>query len=264
MGMDIIRYISQIKALALNVWLEAVRDKLLYLLVSMGIVFMLLSLIAGQMAVGDPYQVIQSMGFWIMGIWGLMAVIYMGSNILGREFQRRTIYLVLSRPVNRTTFIIGKFAGMLLVLFSVFFLLVIFWLPEIWFAGIKIKSQHLWALVFIFGEWIMLASFSIFFASFTTPVLHNFFILGISFLGHMSNDLRLLVERGKLSEGVAYLIKAIYFALPNLEALNFRENAIFSLPIPDDLLFLGITIFMGWSISILLAAIIIFSRRKLL
>ncbi len=262
MHMDIIRYISQIKAIALNVWLEAVRDKLLYLLVSMGIVFMLLSLIAGRMAVGDPYQVIQSMGFWIMGIWGLMAVIYMGSNILGREFQRKTIYLVLSRPVNRPTFIIGKFTGMLLVLLSIFSLLVMFWLPELWLAGIKIKSQHLWALVFILGEWIMLASFSIFFASFTTPVLHNFFILGIGFLGHMSNDLRLFVEKAKLSKGVAYLIKAIHFTLPNLEALNFRENAIFSLPIPNDLLFLGMAIFLGWTISILLASIIIFSRRK--
>ena len=88
----------------------------MHLLTASGAILMVFSLILSRMAVGSPERIIQSMGFWVMGVWGLLAVLYMGSNILKGEFQRKTIYMILSRPVNRVTFILGKFAGMILVL----------------------------------------------------------------------------------------------------------------------------------------------------
>jgi len=256
-------FFSRIRAMAVNVWLESVRDKLLHLLAGSGAVMMIFSVILGRMAVGGPERVIQSMGFWILGIWGLMAVIYLGSNILKREFQNKTVYLVLSRPVSRPTFLIGKFTGMILVLSSVFIFLSLFWLMILQLKGIAITLQHFQALLFILAEWILLAAFSLFFASFTSPILHNFFLVSITFLGHWSNDLRLLAEKGGLSLWITGLLKGLYLILPNMAALNFREEAIYNLGIPFDILRSAGVVWFCWTATILIAANLIFLRRRL-
>lgn len=216
---------SQIWAMALNVWREAIRDRLLHLLVGSGILVMFSSIVFGQMAVGAQGRVIQNIGFWTLGIWGVIAVIYLGSGVVKREIQQKTIYLVLSRPMNRPTFIFGKYVGIILVLLSIFLMLSVAWLVLLQFHGIRIHLQHFIALGFIFGEWLLLAAISLFFASFTSPLLHNFFLVGITFLGHWSNDLRLFADNAQ-SIWLKKFLMGLYYALPNLEALNFREVAL--------------------------------------
>ncbi len=255
--------ISQIRALALNVWREATRDKLLHILTGSAVFVLLFSLIFGQMTVGGQDRIIQNMGFWVLGTWGLLAVIYLGSNIVKQELQRHTIYMVLSRPVNRPTFMLGKFIGMLLVLFSAFCLLTTTWLALMQFMRIPLTIQHFWALTFIFGEWILLAAFSLFFASFTSPLLHTFFLVGVTFLGHWSNDLRLFAENVDVL-WLKNLLKFIYYIIPNLEALNFREAALYNEIINSSLLFEGAAVLGCWIITILLAANLLFIRRRLL
>lgn len=254
---------SQLWAMATNVWLEAIRDRLLYILTGSGILALLSSLILGEMAVGGQERVVQNIGFWVMGIWGLLAVIYLGSNIVRQEIERHTVYLVLSRPVNRPTFLVGKFIGMVLVLFSAFCLLAAACLALMQFKAIPLTILHFWALIFIFGEWILLAAFSIFFASFTSPLLHNFFLVGVTFLGHWSNDLRLFAENTD-TLWIKKLLKGIYYALPNLEALNFREAALYNEIISSALMIEAAGVLICWISAALIAANLIFARRKLL
>ncbi len=254
---------SQIWALALNVWRESSRDRGVAILVVFGTLVILVSLIFGQMAVGGKVRVIQNMGFWVIGLWGLFAVLYLGSNIISQELKHHTIYMILSRPVNRTVFLLGKFAGMLIVLLLIFLLLSIVWLGLLLFEGIDISITHFVALGFIFGEWVLLAALSLFFASFTSTLLHNFFLIGITFLGHWSNDLRLFAENAK-EIWLKYILKIIYFILPNLEALNFREYALYQQNINFSLCSEGAIVLFLWICSALTAANFIFARRKLI
>jgi ABC-type transport system involved in multi-copper enzyme maturation permease subunit len=198
-----------------------------------------------------------------MGIWGLMAVLYMGSGILKGEFQRKTVYLILSRPVGRATFLLGKYAGMLMVLGTIFFVLSAFWLFLLVSKSVPLGATQAFALLFILGEWILLAALSLFFASFTSPILHNFFLIGITFLGHWSNDLRLFSENAK-NIFLKNLLKFIYTVLPNLEALNFREEAIYNTAIKPELVGDALMVLFLWTVAVLAAANLIFLKRKIL
>lgn len=255
------KIIFQIWALAINVWREASRDRILITLGGFGVLLIFFSLVLGQMAVGGQERVLQNMGFAVIGFWGLLAVLYLGSNLVRQEIKKQTVYLVLSRPVGRVTFLMGKFLGMMLVLLVLFVLLVFSWLLLLWAKNIPITSQHFWALGFILGEWILLASFSLFFASFTSPLLHNFFMFGITFLGHWSNDLRLFALNTKSFWGQK-LLQSIYYILPNLEALNFRNEALYGDSIPLNLLFEAAGILGGWMLSALITANLLFLWRK--
>lgn len=254
--------LSQISALAVNVWREAIRDRLLHLLIGSGVLVMSSSIVLGQMAVGAQGRVIENMGFWTLGIWGLIAVIYLGSGVVKREIQQKTIYLVLSRPMNRPTFITGKYVGILFVLFSIFLTLAMVWLILLQLYDIRIHSQHFIAVGFIFGEWLLLAAISLFFASFTSPLLHNFFIVGIAFLGHWSNDLRLFAENAK-SFFLQKFLMTLYYAVPNLEALNFREAALYDQIVSSALIWQAAGVLLAWTVTALVAANLIFCQRKL-
>ena len=176
---------SQLWAMATNVWLEAVRDRFLYILTGSGIVVLLSSLILGQMAVGGQERVIQNTGFWVMGIWGLLAVIYLGSNIVRQEIERHTVYLILSRPVNRPTFLLGKFTGMVLVLFSAFCLLAAAWLAVMQFKAVPLTSRHFWALIFIFRRVDIISCLQPFLCQFHLTSFAQLFPCGNHFFGSL-------------------------------------------------------------------------------
>ncbi|AOY58982.1 ABC transporter permease [Desulfococcus multivorans] len=256
-------FIPQIKALAVNVWREATRDRSILMLVGSGVLMMAFSLIFGQMAVGGRDRIFQDMGFWIMGMWGLAAVVYLGSGIIKRELQRKTVYLVLSRPVDRPTFMLGKFFGMVLVLASVFGLLAIAWLVIALSRGVSLTPMHFWALAFLFGEWVLLAAVSLFFAAFTSPLLHNFFLVSVAFLGHWSNELKIFADNAR-ADALKMVLNTLYYLLPNLEALNFREAALYNDVISSAVMGQGALVLLGWTATALIAANIVFMQRRLL
>jgi ABC-type transport system involved in multi-copper enzyme maturation permease subunit len=253
----------QVRAISLNVWRESVRDRLLHLLAASGILLIFSALVLGEMAIGERQRVIQNCGLFVIGLWGLVTVIYTGSNILKREIRQKTIYMVLSRPVTRPVFLIGKFFGSVSVLFSLFCVLAAAWLILLQLFSVPLRWTHLISLAFIFGEWVLLAALSLFFASFTSPILHNFFLIGLTFLGHWSNDLYIFSENTH-SQGLKILLKCIFYILPNLEALNFREAALYNLTVSNALLAEGAIVLLGWTLSALFAANLIFMKRKLI
>lgn len=254
---------AQVAALALNVFREAARDRLLLIIAASGVGVLLFSLVLGEMAVGGEARVLQNTGFWLLGVWGLLAVLYLGSNIIGREIKQKTVYLILSRAVGRPTFLIGKFMGMVAVLVPAFALLAGAWLVLMLSRGIDLSPMHGLAMAFIFGEWVLLCAFSVFFASFTSPILHNFFLIALSFLGHWSNDIRLLADN-TANLGVQRLLKGLYHLLPNLEALNFRREALYDLTVPPALVGEALLVWLLWSGAALVAAVAVFHRRRLL
>jgi ABC-type transport system involved in multi-copper enzyme maturation permease subunit len=198
-----------------------------------------------------------------MGIWGLIAVLYLGSGIIKHEIQRKTVYLVLSRPVGRPTFMLGKYFGMVLVLMSAFGLLSAAWVLIVTSRGIHLTPMHFWALGFILGEWMLLSAISLFFASFTSPMLHNFFLISISFLGHWSNELKIFADNAS-TEVLKTLLNTLYYLLPNLEALNFRAAAIYGDVVGQAVIWQGALVLCGWTATALIAANLIFLQRRLL
>ena len=155
--------VTQIRAIAVNVFREALRDRILLIMCGTGIGVMAFSIVLGELAVGARTRVIQNTGFWVIGLWGLLTVLYLGSNVIRREIHLQTIYLVLSRPVSRNTFMAGKYAGMLLVLTVVFAVLAAAFAVLLHAFGIDLTPAYGWTLLFLLGEWILLAGFSLLF-----------------------------------------------------------------------------------------------------
>ncbi|MCG8567726.1 MAG: hypothetical protein MI747_21880 [Desulfobacterales bacterium] len=185
-----------------------------------------------------------------------------GANSLGRDIEKKAYFIVLVRPIGRVDLFLGRAWGMGLFLSFLFFITTFMWGVVMKIPGIPITSNHLIGLLFIFLEWIILGGFSLLFSSFTTPIFHAVFMVGVYYLGHWSEIIGIFAD--KVDGWRHFLLNGIYFLIPNLELLNFREHSVYSLPIPGEQIVMAALTGASWALFIGFLALLVFCNRKLL
>ena len=110
--MQTLKYIAII---AHNTFRESIRDKILYNIVFLAIALTLFSIVLGEWSVFDRAYVIKSTTLSVMSLSGLLISIFVGISLVQKEIQRRTVLTLLSKPISRVTFIVGKYFGLLAV-----------------------------------------------------------------------------------------------------------------------------------------------------
>src|SRR5262245_43506411 len=102
--------------IAVNVFRESVRDKVLYNLVAFAILLIGASYLIGQLTAGQDIKIIKDLGLAATSVFGLFIAIFIGIGLVSKEVEKRSIYGLLSKPVSRPQVVLGKYAGLLLTL----------------------------------------------------------------------------------------------------------------------------------------------------
>ena len=101
-----------VKAIALNTYREAVRDKVLYNLVLFAIVMIFSSYVLGKISVYQEIKIIKDLGLAAISVFGMVIAIFLGIGLVSKEIDRRTLHSLLSKPVSRMEFLLGKYCGL--------------------------------------------------------------------------------------------------------------------------------------------------------
>src|SRR5262245_52659461 len=107
---------SVIAHVAVNVFKESVRDRVLYNLVVFGALLIGASYLIGQLTAGQDIKIIKDLGLASIATFGLLIAVFIGIGLVWKEVERRSIYALLSKPVRRHEFVLGKYAGLALTL----------------------------------------------------------------------------------------------------------------------------------------------------
>src|SRR2546423_15645312 len=105
-----------VRFIAINVFRESVRDKVLYNLVFFAIMLMAVSYLLGQLTAGQDIKIIKDLGLAAIAIFGLFIATFIGIGFVSKEVERRSIYSLLSKPIRRQEFVLGKYCGLVLTL----------------------------------------------------------------------------------------------------------------------------------------------------
>lgn len=246
--------------IGLNTMREAIRNKLLYTLLFFAIVMIGTGVIVGSISYVEGSRILQDVGLASIRLFSMGIAIFLGVGLIHSEVQRRTIYTILSKPVSRAEFLVGKFFGLamtvwlLLVIMSVSFIVVSL------ASGAPIDWGHLSALALIGVELAIIVAVATLFSGFTTPMLASLFTLGIYMMGHLSRDLLQIGEQGE-SESVRMMTGFLYQVLPDLESFNLSIQAVHQLPITVGEVVWPVFYGMGYVAALLFAATFIFERR---
>ncbi len=249
-----------IRAIAVNTFKEAVRNKILYSLIFFAFVMMGVSLVLDEATVGQRNKIIKDLGLGSINIFGVFIAIVVGINLVYKEIEKRTIYPLLAKPVRRYQFLIGKYFGILLTLVVETILMASFLFLLI-FAYQGVFDLYLPLAIFmIYVELSVVAALAIFFSSFSTPFLSGMFTFAIYVIGHLTAYLK---EFGEKSG--SFLLEKfttfLYYLLPNLENFNFKEVAVYQLSVESGHVLLSLLYALLYVSIVIILSSLCFERK---
>ncbi|MFP4081452.1 MAG: ABC transporter permease [Candidatus Aminicenantes bacterium] len=250
----------KIKAIAANTFKEAIRDRILYLLLFFAAASIIFSRIMALLTVGDRVKITKDVGLASLSLFGALMAILMGTGLVYKEIDKKTIYTLLSKPIHRYQFLLGKYFGLVLTLFIMLSLMSLIFLALVFVHTFCIEWELLIALFYIFIEVCLITAVALLFSCFSTPILSSVFSLSFYIIGHLSWGLENLIHRMKPGIGKV-LAQIVYTFLPDLENFNFKTEVVHHLPIPPQLFLFSALYGACYSLFILFLAVLVFRRR---
>jgi len=250
-------------AIAVNTFREAIRDRILYLLLVFGLLLIVSSVGLSLLTVGSQIKIIKDIGLASISIFGVLISVFVGIGLVSREIQRRTIYTVITKPVYRYQFLLGKYFGLLLTIFCNISLMTVIFLAVLFWKGGFLDLSVLPAILMIGLELLLVTGFALFFSSFSTPILSAVFTFALYITGHLSGGLLLLKAHVK-SGFSRWLCDVLYYLLPNLELFNLKHQAVHGLPLHEGQLLLALIYGLLYAAAVFILTVAIFRRRDFL
>lgn len=248
--------------IALNTYREIIRDRILYGLFVFAILLIGVSIALGQLSFAEQARISANFGFTAIHLSAVILSIFVGSTLVAREIDKKTILTLLVRPVSRLQFLLGKSLGLsFVILTAISFLAVILSLV---FIGVEMPINELFfkALYGIMLESILLLGVTVFFSTFCSPFMVVAFTIGFFLIGHWIHSLQFFSDKSS-SEAFRAMANVIVMLIPDLERFNWRSHFIYGDVISFKELALTTSYSFLWFAFLILMTSIIFNRRDL-
>jgi len=252
----------KILALALNTGREAIRHRILYSILFFAVLMVGVSALFGAASIGDQVKYMKDFSLMSVSLFGVIIAVVLGVNLLHQELGKKTIVNILSKPVARWQFIVGKFLGLSATLALIVALMS---------AGVvgffAVQSGALdWGLVLAAGtsllEIMVVTGVALFFSSLVvTPSLAGMFTAATFVAGRSSGYLVYFLREDQ-APGVQTVARVLYWILPRLDRFNLADRVVYGDVLEPSYL----AALLGYSVAyvavLLLLSILLFSRRE--
>ena len=264
------RIFGRIWAILINTFREAIRNKVLYGALVVVVGANMMAVVLGEMSLAEEARVARDVGLAGVSLFGAMTAIFLGVTLLYAEIQKKTIHVILAKPIRRWEFVVGKYAGMGLTLTLLVLAFAAALAAMLWFEDLPFDTATLKAVVLGWCEVLTVAAIAIFFSSFSTPFLSGIFTFGLFFIGRSYADLSYAASKSK-EPIIQTIAEAALWFVPDLHtfAISGGEVAGKHVSVHGD--------FVSWSYVgaaagyaaaviavLLLLAVLIFQRRDFL
>jgi len=255
-------FFSTIYAVARNAFREAVRDRVLYNLIVFVLLLTAAAIFLGELTAGQEARVVTDLGLSAALIFGVFIAIFVGVSLVWKEIEKRTVYSLLSKPVSRTNFILGKYLGFCVtLLFNTLVMGVGITLALLYVGGGKYIAGVWPAVYLIFLEMTIITGVAIMFSSFSTPALSALLTFFVFVIGHFSSSLRDLAQ-SMGSDAALVFFNVIYYLLPNFSNFTVISNAAIGQHPPPSMLGFATVYAVVYDIILLTITAVIFKRRN--
>lgn len=256
--------IRRIWVVATNVFREVIRDRVLYLVGLFALVLVVSNFLLPEVALGTEGKMILDLGIAAIGVAGLVVAIFVGTGLVNKEIEKRTVYVLNAKPLTPAEFIVGKHLGVSSVIAVMVVAMMVIYLALLSVNGTPFSmGSLLLAGSFLFLELMLIAAVAILFGVFTSTLLATVLTFAVYLMGHLSRDLVLLTNSVE-SPTVERLTSWAYLVLPDLSRLDLKNQAVYgigTLPPPSELL--GSALYGALYVVVVLAiATLIYAQRE--
>jgi ABC-type transport system involved in multi-copper enzyme maturation permease subunit len=248
--------------IAQNTFWQVMRDRILYVIGIFALLIIAAAQLLPEISATTEDKITLDFGLAVIDFLSLMITIFASTSLINQEIEKRTVYLLVAKPISRLELIVGKYLGLsavLLVLIAGMMLInfIILSGNQIPYPGVSLSLSGL----FLWLKLSLIVAVGLLFGVLTNSLLATLLTLGVYIMGSLSRD---LLNIGQFSENLTIerFMTGLYLVLPDLARLDLKNDAVYGqLP---SLTMLGTNIAYGFLYTILLLSIAIgiFSRRE--
>ncbi|MBN2399484.1 MAG: ABC transporter permease [Candidatus Aminicenantes bacterium] len=250
-----------IKGLILNTFKESARNKMFYLLIFFGILFALSSKLISFLTLGDAMKVLKDTGLAAINFFCVLIAIFTGINLVYKEVEKKTIFNILSKPVTRGHFIIGKFFGLALTMLLALAAMAVIFFLLVFLVGGGFDLKILLYFFMLYLELLIIVAISLLFSSFSTPILSFIFTVSLYLIGHIMwtfNEFKMLLQSKLWIKFAQFL----YYIMPNLDKFNIKNDVVLDLPLQATTILFSVLYALVYILALLTVTVMIFRRRE--
>jgi ABC-type transport system involved in multi-copper enzyme maturation permease subunit len=215
----------KIYAIAVNTFKEVIRDKIFYTLLFFATMLVGASVLLSALSFSERTKILADLALGSISIFGVIIAIFVGIGLVDKEIQKKTVYTIISKPIRRYEFLLGKYLGLCLTLLVYVAVMSVLFLAVLFLYSGLLRFDLLEAVLLIYVELLVVTATAMFFSTFSTPTLSAAYALAIFVIGHLTGDLVGLADKAD-SAALKALLKALYYILPNLENFNIRAEVV--------------------------------------
>ena len=249
-------------SVAKNTFREARRDRVQWVLLVYVVVLVGGSLILTPLSMGEGYRITRDLGLAAMSLIGLLLIAMVGGGMVHKEIERRTVLAILAKPLRRSDFLLGKFAGLLTMVTAVFVGMTLFLALVLAVIQKEIDTPVLVAAAMTFGELMILTAVVTASSAFlVSPTMSAFTALAVFVSGNFAESLLQFSESAPFGV-VSVLSKAAYYIVPHFHLFNWRAEAAYGVYATSADWFWAAAYAVLYSTAVLAVGIFLFSRRE--
>ena len=267
---------SALLPIALITFKEGTRNRSFYGISLLALLLMGASFFISGMVIRDVGKVAVDMALSTVSFAGLLLVLFVGIDLMAKDLDKRTIYMVLARPISRQQYIVGKLLGISLLVVGTVFLLSIFAaisISAIKWANPDYFPRFSWGLVFLAEAFIavsliLLSAMSFLFASVSSTSFLTLILTIMSYIiGHSLSSVKALVEAPQaagitVSPLTVKLVQAAYFLFPNLSLFDIKMQAAHGLSLPMTYIIWTLCYGIVYICLVILFAALLFRKKE--
>jgi ABC-type transport system involved in multi-copper enzyme maturation permease subunit len=256
----------RIWAVSVNSFREIIRERILYVVGIFALIMVAAWRILPEFAVSAQGKMMLDFGLAAASILGVVVAIFVGTNLINKEIDRKTILALVAKPLTRAEFIIGKHFGLSAVLAVMVAAMMAIYLGMLSLAKIPYQTTPLLTTgLFLFLELMVLVAAALLFGSITSSLLATLMTVLVYLAGHGTQEMIKMTNGNNLmtgSEGIRKISDVLFMVVPDLSRLDLKNDAVYGvLPSSQDLWVSAGYAFVYTAIF-LVVTIGIFSRRQ--
>ena len=262
-----------ISLIAGAVFKESVRDRVPYAMVVFAVLLIVASYLIGQLTAGQDMKTIKDLGLAALSVFGLFIAVFIGIGLVSKEVEKKSVFGLLSKPISRPQFILGKYAGLVMTLAVNLGVMIVAYYAVLYYMSVTTpaKAQEAWpspavdprlmiAIGLIFAELMLVTALALFFSTFSSPLLATLLTIGLWVAGHFNADLRNF-ETVVSSPVAVAVARGLYYVLPNLAPFDVKAEIVYGMPLSMRTVAFTLIYAAVYIAMLLTAAIAIFRRR---
>jgi Cu-processing system permease protein len=253
--------VSQFWAIAVNTFKETIRDRILGVIVVFALIMIAGALWLGSISLGQQGRMMKDFGLTAVTFFGLVVAVFVAASLVHKEVEKRTVFVLFSKPVSRASFISGKFLGLCATMGIVLAGMGLFLFVTVLIVDKSPSWMVLLATLMIYVQLLAVMAVTIFFSTVTSAILASVLGICVFVAGQLSQNVLSLTRLGKnpVTEAFSWVV---YVLIPNLSAVDVKAGVVGEETLAWGQIGLWTLYLLAYVVVVLAVAVLIFRRKE--